>query len=247
MLKDFTKEKFDIIIQAGQSNAEGCGQGMAEHPFGNNDGRIWYLNPNFTISLASERVWGNNIAGDFSLTFAAEYIKAGLLAEGRKLIIIRAAVGGTGFSDKRWGMEDDLFLCLIDMIKTARELNPENRFVAFLWHQGEGDWGTSFETHYANLSGLLKSVRDEAGVANLPFAAGDFVPQWRDANTKGEEKPVRRAIREVCANSQPAAFVESDGLLSNAQKTGGKDTVHFCRDSLNVFGVRYFNALRGWL
>ena len=30
MLKDFTKEKFDIIITAGQSNAEGTGIGEAD-------------------------------------------------------------------------------------------------------------------------------------------------------------------------------------------------------------------------
>ena len=29
MLRDFSKEAFDIIIQAGQSNAEGCGLGPA--------------------------------------------------------------------------------------------------------------------------------------------------------------------------------------------------------------------------
>ena len=33
MLKDFTKEKFDIIIQAGQSNAEGNGMGNVEKYF----------------------------------------------------------------------------------------------------------------------------------------------------------------------------------------------------------------------
>ena len=246
MLKDFSKERFDIIIQGGQSNADGTGFGDADAPF-ENDGRIWYLKPDFTVSLACERVGGNNIAGDFSLAFSTKYIKAGLLAGGRNLLIIRAAVGGTGFSDKRWGPKDDLFLKLVEMIKTARGLNPENRFAAFIWHQGETDWGASFETHFVNLSVLLNAVRAETGNPKLPFAAGDFVPRWRDANTAGEEQPVRRAVREVCAQRQPAVFVDSEGLLSNAQKNGGDDTIHFCRDSLNVFGGRYFDALHKFL
>ena len=33
MLKDFTKEKFDIIIQAGQSNADGTGFGNTDEPY----------------------------------------------------------------------------------------------------------------------------------------------------------------------------------------------------------------------
>lgn len=33
MLKDFSEEKFDIIIQAGQSNSEGYGFGKVEGPY----------------------------------------------------------------------------------------------------------------------------------------------------------------------------------------------------------------------
>ena len=39
-------------------------------------------------------VQGGRITGDFSLTFAEEYEKAGLLQAGRKLLIVRAAIGG---------------------------------------------------------------------------------------------------------------------------------------------------------
>ena len=99
MLMDFTKIPFDIILQAGQSNSEGCGFGAVRDPF-EPDSRIWYLNNNFTVSMAAEVVWGNNAICNFSLPFAACYIKKGLLKEPRKLLIIRAAVGGTGFLDR---------------------------------------------------------------------------------------------------------------------------------------------------
>ena len=58
MLHDFTKDIFDIIIQAGQSNAEGYGFGPAKDPYVP-DGRVFYLNPDLSVSLASEAVCGN--------------------------------------------------------------------------------------------------------------------------------------------------------------------------------------------
>ena len=112
MLKDFTKEKFDIIIQAGQSNAEGCGCGPAKEPYVPSD-KVFYLNRDFVITQACERVTGNEIQSNWSLSFSREYINAGMLAEDRKLLIIRSAVGGTGFLDKRWGMKDELYLCMM--------------------------------------------------------------------------------------------------------------------------------------
>ena len=75
MLKDFTKEKFDIIIQAGQSNADGTGFGNTDEPYVP-DGRVWYMNGDDTISLAVEKVNGNGIQSNFSLPFAREYIRA---------------------------------------------------------------------------------------------------------------------------------------------------------------------------
>lgn len=55
MLKDFSKENYDIIIQAGQSNSEGFGFGKTDAPYEPND-RVWYMNRRFTISRAGELV-----------------------------------------------------------------------------------------------------------------------------------------------------------------------------------------------
>ena len=40
-----------------------------------------------------------------------------------------------------------------------------------------------------------------------------------------------------------AAFVESYGLLSNNQKIGDGEILHFCRESLYESGHRYYDAL----
>jgi len=101
VLKNFTEESFDIIIQAGQSNSEGSGFGSATKPYIVND-KVWYLNNNYTISLACEIVDGNKIRSNYSLSFADEYINSGMLKDNRKLLILRTSIGGTGFLDNRW-------------------------------------------------------------------------------------------------------------------------------------------------
>ena len=73
MLRDFSLEEFDIVIQAGQSNSEGCGVGEVTNPF-IPDSDIFYMENDFTICEAHEYVSGNLIVGNFSLPFCIKYI-----------------------------------------------------------------------------------------------------------------------------------------------------------------------------
>lgn len=43
MLKDFSKDSYDILIQAGQSNSDGTGFGPVSNPYEPND-QVWYMN-----------------------------------------------------------------------------------------------------------------------------------------------------------------------------------------------------------
>ena len=245
MLRDFTLDKFDIIIQAGQSNSEGYGFGPIDDPY-QPDGRVWYLNQDRTISLAAEKVTNNGIQSNFALSFVREYLQAGKLAEGRQLLIIRSAVGGTGFLDNRWKPNDDLFLQMMDMVRTALDLNPENRLVALLWHQGETDAGhhATYDQHYDHLSTLLRLVRETYDAPALPFIAGDFVQDWKSKNVE-ICIPVVDAMRALCADCGNGAFVETADLKSNAQEAidhpfGWYDDIHFSRRSIYELGKRYF-------
>lgn len=247
MLKDFTQERFDIILQAGQSNAEGCGCGPVDEPYQPKD-TVWYLDSDFTITKAKEQVRENEIRGDFSLSFADRYLQEGLLEDGRSLLIIRSSVGGTGFTDHRWGMTDDLYLRMMEMVRTALALNPENRLVAFLWHQGENDVNKkqSYKPHYDNLSTLLASVREEFNVPKLPFVAGDFVPLWKQDKEEACAEIVNAMI-DVCKNLGCGKFVTTEGLLSNYEELGRPtlnwlDNIHFSRKSLYELGNRYYDA-----
>ena len=242
MLWDFTKEKLDIIIQAGQSNAEGCGKGDVPNPYVPVLD-ILHLENDYSITPARERIEVNHVCAHFGLTFAKKYIEDGRLEEGRKILIIRSAVGGTGFSDHRWGMTDDLYLKMMDMSRTALELNPENRIVAFLWHQGETDAINHMgeEEYHENLTRLFNSVRAEFG-KDIPIVCGDFVQEWeiQDAEICA---PIISAQRKIVTEINDAAFVETDGLESNrAVAKIEEDNIHFCRRDQYILGERYYKA-----
>ena len=255
------KEAFDIIIQGGQSNAVGYGLGDAEYKFIPNE-RILYLNDTsaqfsgetgisesdpqqpFVAMEARERTVKGISYGDFALSFADSYIKNGLLAPDRKLLIIKTAVGGTAFILKQWGLQNQLHLRLIDMARFALEQNPKNRIVGFLWHQGESDAERSNppEQYKQQLTDMLKDVRKNFG-EEIPYIAGDFINDWKSKNLSKCE-PIVEVIREVVQESGNAEFVETTGLLSNDQKIGNGDPIHFCRESLYEFGERYFKAFQ---
>lgn len=247
MLKDFTKECFDILIQAGQSNAEGAGLGAVDEPYVP-DGRVWYLNQNGTITLAAEEVWYNDVRSNYALPFAREYLRAGRLAEGRQLLILRCGVGGTGFWNGRWSMDGDLYRQMMDMIATALSLNPENRLTALLWHQGESDAANarSYEEYYGYLTDLILAVRKTFSTPDLPFVAGDFVHDWKGDHAQ-ECEPIVRALRDVCRDCGRGGFAETDGLLSNRQELDyypmgwwENDPIHFSRKAIYELGVRYY-------
>lgn len=242
MLRDFSLEKFDIIIQAGQSNSEGCGIGNATVPFVQGPD-IFYMENDLSICTAHEYVSGNYIIANFSLSFSRRYMSSGFLEPGRKILILRAAVGGTGFRDKRWGINDDLYLKMVEMTKTALELNPQNRLAALLWHQGETDaiLNAGRQEHYDNLTQMVNSVRNTFNCPDLPFIAGDFVSHWKNDNL-AICIPVVEAIKDVCASVGYAAFVETDGLTSNAQVINNDDTIHFSREAQYQLGDRYFDV-----
>ena len=153
-----------------------------------------------------------------------------------------SAVGGTGFENKHWGPQDILYIRMLEMTKTALALNPNNKAVAFLWHQGEAEtYGPTYDMHINNLQILVDGTRSCAGEKKLPFIAGDFVKDWYFKNEESC-KPIVAAIRDFCADIKYAAFVETDGLKSNDEQIGDGDDIHFSRAALYVLGQRYFDA-----
>ena len=216
----------------------------------------------FEVAVAKERDAGGYKVCNFSLPFADEYIKAGFLQEGRKILIMRCAIGATSFYKKRWGKTDDLFLRMLKAMDNAMQLNygdNDHRFVAFLWHQGESDTDVnpSKEKYYNDLKYLVESVRNKANNPSLPFIAGDFVQDWKTSSQEVFDRcvPIVDALRCLTSDLERADFVESEGLLSNRLNPTcpvfpedkdpiihdvKNDNIHFCRDAQMQLGKRYF-------
>ena len=263
-MRNMCEEKFDIIIIAGQSNAEGYGVGPVDCEYVPSDKILWLKddadahfeqvngkdvlslkeNPTKTISVAEEPEGEFGKIGKLSFIFAKNYMNQYLKSD-RKILIVNCAVGGTGFARPEWGVGNVLHNRMIDLVSYALSLNNENKVVAFLWHQGECDsfenaeWDVykKYSVHKNNLINMMNDVYSNIK-AKVPFIAGGFCDEWYYTE-KTPCDAVLKAIKEVCLLFN-GAFVETKGLISNNQKIANGDTIHFCRQSLYKLGNMYF-------
>lgn len=184
--------------------------------------------------------------GNLAAGFVPEYAKHYLSGD-RKLLVVLAAVGGTGFAHPHWGLGDRCYLKMLECVDWALSLNKGNRVVGLLWHQGEHDSYVNENrdaeqcrlSYEKNIGRLLRDFRERYGC--VPFVAADFVPQWRAGNPIATAA-VAQGTRDVCAAEGRAAFIGTDDLLDNAHAFPCNDNIHFCRDSLAILGKRYFDA-----
>lgn len=259
-------DKYDIIIVAGQSNAEGNGLGIVRHPYkedkrilalrdknksliGFDDKgflRIGDLQPEIVVARERTAGDGNKIA-DLGLPFAREYVKNGLLKDGRKLLIVYAAVGGTGFAKYQWGEGSVLQARLFKMVDYALSQGEDNKIVAFLWHQGEHDAAenqdlslkTKEAYYYEKFGHLVDCLISKYG--KMPVIAGGFCKEWAGGECAEHCKVINKATKRVLKDVG-GVFVKTDDLLSNNQSVGNGDNIHFCRKSIYDLGKRYFKA-----
>ena len=131
---------------------------------------------------------------------------------------------------------------MFELVDYALSLNPENRIVGMLWHQGEHDAfeGNPPDVFEKQLKALITDVKNRYGLPSLPFVSGDFVNDWKSKNIE-ICAPIVEKIKAVTA-SEGGLFVETSDLPSNDQKLGNNDDIHFCRESLHILGKRYFDA-----
>ena len=255
---------YDIIILAGQSNAAGCGRGEAEEWIPDSDilqmtapknafiedglVKVEFFDEPFEIDVADERIAEEDKVRDLSLHFSKLYKESGRLETDRKLLILRCAIGGTGFLQGNWHEQGNLYLKMLEMIDYALNLEGENRLVAMLWHQGEDDImrNNPPENYEKQLGYLIDSVRERYNEPKLPFITGEFVEDWSSAYIFPERiTGLVGAIKKALSARENTAYVSSKGLLSNRQAGAHEtDDIHFCKKSIDEFGLRYFNAYK---
>lgn len=259
------KVAYDIIILAGQSNAEGSGIGRVGKKYKENDlimqmidvnredmileenGKLNLVQPfELSIELAKEEPYQNALRGNLAHSFAEEYIKNGYLQEGRKVLIVKTAVGGTGFAKNHWGKGNILSERMYHMIDTAISTCEDSKIVAFLWHQGEHDAFENEELsskarenfYFDKFEYLVSTVRQKYG-NDFPIIAGGFTSEWSTLY-KEQSEAVYRATKRVL-KIHGGAFVNTRYLKSNNQDIQNGDNIHFCKKALNKLGRMYFD------
>lgn len=210
---------YDIIVIGGQSNATPAGLGTYTDPDGTtfdtridqigrykaDDGKIVPA----TVTLQAWNVTVDTWPGvSFGMSFARAYAKERLSSK-RKVLIVPAALGGSSILhwDQRIEFSDDNKILYTDMIARTRLAlaapGGNNRVVAFLWHQGEGDLGLidystrtpplpgatiavsgmvavpagimdSPAAYATRLTELVNSTRGDLATPRLPFLAGEW-------------------------------------------------------------------------
>ena len=267
---DLARLKSDVIILAGQSNAEGNGIRVGSDEYlcspdvymlyDKNADTLYYDDDGNLIvpkqmeivaeKYAERRANGVKFA-EITRKFTEDYIKDGLLEKGRKLLVIKAGFGGAGFAKDRWGVGNVLSDRMLKMTDYALSLNQENRIVAFLWHQGEHDafereWLSPKERkalYYEDLKRQLTAVRNRYSKNPIPVICGEMVNDWADKN-KDATDAIEEATREVLFDIGFGAMVSSEGLLSNDQCLHNGDGIHFCAAATDELGDRYFAAYK---
>lgn len=265
-------EKFDIIILAGQSNAEGNGLHkdaerniISDKVYQLIDKNPAYISEdsekrailNITmpvemkITLAEERAAAGGFAADISETFASDYIAGGYLEDGRKILIVKTAVGGSGFAKNQWGVGKPLLDRLFQMVDYALSLNSENRIVALLWHQGEHDAFENADFTPEERCNFYKTVfmaqtneiRKRYSAHQFPVITGEFVNDWA-SKWKVQCDAVEKALKDACEELGNAGICTSEGLLSNDQSIKNGDDIHFCADSVYELAHRYYEKFK---
>ena len=263
------RDGFDVVILAGQSNAVGFGAGETDDPFTEADNMLEikdtypiaykydadgkkYLDmpypPELEMTRLSERYAYERFNACLANTFGDSYVKSGQLESGRRLLVVKTAVGGTGFIKKQW---TDGGVCdkkMYYMIAEALKLSEDMRIVALLWHQGEADAFDLPELspeerrlrYLTSFGDFVKRIRAKLG-CDFPIICGEFTRTWI-AENKIACDAVLSAMREVIDSDGFGDIVSSEGLKPNGEAIGNGDILHFSRDALHKFGRRYFEA-----
>lgn len=265
------KTHFDIIIIAGQSNAEGNGIGrnLLDRIVFHNHYEMIDANPYYfdesdptdiklvctlpvvtKIRPLQEKLVGDIFMSDLSISFVQNYIEKGYLKKGRKILVVKAAVGGSGFSKKQQGYGNFLYERLVAMTDQALSLNKNNRLVAFLWHQGEHDayenLGKSptfiYEFYKEQFLKQTTAFLERYSQFDIPVITGGFCKSWRNLPENiAACEAVEKALVDAARQLGKASFVPLLDLKSNMEVIPeSQDNIHFARESILEIGKRYF-------
>ena len=236
---------YDIVLLIGQSNMSGHTPIESYDPaLDTTNTRIQQRPPvgasANTIILANDPLWHHDKQAQgaigLGMSFARAYLQT--IPVTRKILLLPQASGGTGFADNRWNPGNDLYNSAVTNTNAALALDPKNRLVAILWHQGENDTGSLTKAQYiTRLDAMINGMRSAiTGATNVRFILGEMVRDW--VGTVAGRVAIQQAIQETPTRLFYTAVTSSLGLSGS-----GGDNIHFSGASARTLGQRYFNNL----
>lgn len=239
---------FDVVAILGQSNALGWGKGADEPSADVPDPRIWQWpgsGPDMdTVVPASDPLVGPFTASGIgpAMSFARAYVAG----QDREVLLVQAAVNGTGFTPLQgmtWdpdlhGSVRNLYDEAVTQIRGALDQAPGNRLVAVLWVQGESDVAVLTPQEYAQkLDGLVARLRADVGPA--PLVIGQMVPEWIAGNKA--RAAIDAVHRQTPDRVGDAVFVPGPSAMNN----GPDDDIHYDAMGQREQGRRMYTAWVG--
>ena len=108
---------------------------------------------------------------------------------------------------------------------------------AVLWHQGEGDIGSSNDTYFNNLQYVIQKSRQQSGFSGLPWVVS------RVTYTQGQTNPSVIAAQNRLISQVPNVYAGplTDDLIGPDNRID--DNVHIGRNGLRRFADRWSESL----
>jgi hypothetical protein len=243
----------DIVLVIGQSNAQGPGVPFDSsidiltsgiNQFAGSEG------PENTVIPAIESLYhvGRWVDGTNgrprvgpTMEFARQYFYQ--QPSNRDVLIVPAAKGSTSITgDESYSWDPDNTTAAVNLIHRAVEktqmalaLNPNNRLVAILWHQGESDAGAKTESQYrTKLLQIIDLLHGEFG-ATVPFLVGGLVPEW--VGTNPLRVAIQNALASIPAQRNYTAYTPGPSGMNQ------DELIHYNAAGARELGRRYFSIL----
>ncbi len=228
------REKFRIVVLAGQSNMAGRGFIEKEDriPFP----RVYMLNKEGQWVPAVDPVHYDKPSAGVGPGRAF----AKMLVESDQTIavgLVPTACGGSSIDHWQPGVffNQTKSHPYDDAISRTKHALEDGELEVILWRQGESDASVQKALNHAEkLATLFDRFRKEFDAPNAPILVGEL---FFEKETEGT-RAIRKAQQEAIERSQPAIFVTAEGTALNP------DHVHFDRQSQIEQGKRFFDALQ---
>jgi len=222
-------QEYDLFLLIGQSNMAGRGA-MAIGDSSVIEG-VYLLTLENTIEPATNPLNKySSIRKDISMQQMSPgygFARKIYAETGRKVLLVVNARGGSTIEE--WTKDNPEKNYYSEAIRRTKSAMKFGRLVAILWHQGEGNSDNPGD-YLTKLNSFVSNLRNDLGVKELPFIAGEIAPWWNPQASKFN--PV---IREISKTIPCSDYISAEGTKTATNESDP----HFNRESQIILGERY--------